>query len=190
MQEIMAALVLAVSANLDTFSVAVSYGIKKIKIPMASNVLISLLTTIGTFLSMEFGLLISEFIPSWLANAIGGIAIALIGIGFLIDYFININRNKDTIPMADSNHSGDISLKEALPLIIALTVNNLGVGISGSMAGVSTIYTTCFTFIVTALFLVTGTFAGKTVFGRLFGKYTPLISNILLILLGIYEIIF
>ena len=32
MQEIMAALVLAVSANLDTFSVAVSYGIKKIKI--------------------------------------------------------------------------------------------------------------------------------------------------------------
>ena len=188
MQEIMAAIVRAVSANLDTFSVAVSYGIKKIKIPMASNILISLLTTIGTFLSMEFGLLISEFIPSILANAIGGIAITLIGIWFLIDYFKE--RNKDTIPMADSDNSGDISLQEALPLIIALTVNNLGVGISGSMAGVSTIYTTTFTFIITVLFLVIGTFAGKTVFGRLFGKYTPLISNILLILLGIYEIFF
>ena len=92
--------------------------------------------------------------------------------------------------MADSDNSGDISLQEALPLIIALTVNNLGVGISGSMAGVSTIYTTTFTFIITVLFLVIGTFAGKTVFGRLFGKYTPLISNILLILLGIYEICF
>lgn len=188
MQEIIAALVLAVSANLDTFSVAVSYGIKKIKIPMASNILISLLTTIGTFLSMEFGLLISDFIPPYIANAIGGICIALIGTWFLIDYFRN--KNKDTIPMADSDHSGDISLKEALPLIIALTINNLGVGISGSMAGVSTIYTTAFTFIVTALFLLIGTFAGKTVFGRLFGKYTPLISNILLIFLGIYEIIF
>lgn len=188
MHVIFAALILAISANLDTFSVAVSYGVKKIKIPLGSALLISLLTTIGTFLSMEFGLIISGFIPSFLSDSIGGLLISLIGLWFLIDYFRH--NKEDNIPMADSDHSGDISLKESIPLITALTINNLGVGISGSIAGVSTFYTTIFTFIVTALFLLLGTWTGKTASAKLLGKYAEPISNIILILLGIYEIFF
>lgn len=188
MEKIIAAFILSLSANLDTFSLSVSYGIKKIRIPFFSNILISLLTTLGTFLSMEFGFFIRNLIPSWIANALGGISMMGIGIWFLIDYFRN--SCKDEIPMVDSDHSGDISLKETIPLIIALTINNIGVGISGSMSGVSILYTSIFTFIITYLCIQIGTWAGKTIVGKVFGKYTTLVSNIFLILFGLYEIFF
>lgn len=188
MEAIITAFLLALSANLDTFSLAVSYGIKKIRIPFLSNLLISFLTTLSTFLAMECGLVISSFLPLFIANSIGGISIVVIGLYFLIDYFLH--SCNDEIPMADSDHSGDISLKETIPLIIALSVNNLGVGISGSMSGVSTLFMTIFTFLITYSFIGIGTWAGKTLFGKLLGKYTTLLSNIFLILFGIYTIFF
>ena len=56
------ALLLSVSANLDTFAVCISYGMKKVKLSFIGALLISLITSLGTFLSMYLGKIITNFI--------------------------------------------------------------------------------------------------------------------------------
>ena len=46
---------LAISSNLDTLSVATSYGLKKINMTKSSVLLISIITSLGTFFSMYIG---------------------------------------------------------------------------------------------------------------------------------------
>ncbi|WP_315081296.1 sporulation membrane protein YtaF [uncultured Clostridium sp.] len=198
MQQFLSALMLSASSNLDTLTVAISYGMYKIKIPFISNLLIAIITTVGTFLSMEFGSLLENLIPSYLTDMIGGLILVLIGAWFLKDALRDIMKNKkqsnnsedvllnDNL-WADKDNSGDISIKETFSLALALTINNLGVGIAASITGVSIFYSTLFTFIITILSVSCGTWIGKSMFGKLFGKYASIISSILLIILGTYE---
>lgn len=186
MHLLLSALILSLSSNLDTFAVAISYGLQKIKIPFLSNLIIAIITSIGTFVSMELGVILIKFLPLSFTDILGGILLILIGFWFLIDFFKNLKTDKNNGFEADTDHSGDISLKETIPLSLALTINNLGVGIAASITGVSIFYTTLFTFIITLLCISIGTSLGKS----FLGKYSPLISSILLIILGLFESFF
>ncbi|MGG7076397.1 manganese efflux pump MntP family protein [Clostridium sardiniense] len=185
MQQFLSAFILSISSNLDTFAVSISYGMHKIKLPISSNLLIALITTLGTFLSMLFGKLLTNIIPNSISNFIGGIALVLIGIWFLIESIRN--KESNNFLKADSNGSRVIELKETIPLAFALTVNNLGVGISASITGISIFYSTIFTFIITSISIFAGSWLGHSFLGKLLGKYAPAASSILLIILGIYE---
>ncbi|ORX22526.1 sporulation membrane protein YtaF, partial [Thermoanaerobacterium sp. PSU-2] len=55
---VISSLLFSISANIDNFTVAIAYGIKKIRIGILSNLLIALVSGIGTFLSMFIGLFI------------------------------------------------------------------------------------------------------------------------------------
>lgn len=196
MQNFLSVLLLSVSSNLDTVTVAISYGMNKIKIPWISSLLIAIISTLGTFLSMEFGSLLVDFIPANLADLIGGLMLIIIGVWFLIDFLrknktVKLSYDQDLIIdenfMADKDNSGDISIKETIPLALALTINNLGVGIAASITGISILYSTICTFIVTLISIWCGSWIGQGVASKLLGKYAPIISSILLIILGIYE---
>jgi len=185
MQQFLSAFILSISSNLDTFTVSVSYGMHKIKLPLSSNLLIAIITSIGTFLSMLFGSFLENILPNSISNFIGGISLVLIGTWLLISSI----RNKETPNFinADSNNSRVIELKETIPLAFALTINNLGVGISASITGINIFYSTLFTFIVTSLSIILGSLLGNSFLGKLLGKYASLASSLLLIILGIYE---
>ncbi|MEG0295657.1 MAG: sporulation membrane protein YtaF [Clostridium sp.] len=196
MQNFLSVLLLSVSSNLDTVTVAISYGMNKIKIPWISSLLIAIISTLGTFLSMEFGSLLVDFIPANLADLIGGLMLIVIGVWFLIDFLrknktVKSSYDQDLIIyenfMVDKDNSGDISIKETIPLALALTINNLGVGIAASITGISILYSTICTFIVTLISIWCGSWIGQGVASKLLGKYAPIISSILLIILGIYE---
>ena len=88
---------------------------------------------------------------------------------------------------SDLDKSGDINIKEALIVAFGLTFNNLGTGIAASITGVNIQFTVIFTFILSILTIIIGEVVGNHVLGKLFGKYAPLISGILLIILGIIE---
>jgi putative Mn2+ efflux pump MntP len=68
-----------------------------------------------------------------------------------------------------------------------LTFNNLGTGVAASIAGISIEFTVIFTFILSVLTIIFGQSIGNHMFGNFFGKYAPLSSGILLIILGIIQ---
>ena len=182
------ALLLSVSANLDTFAVCISYGMKKVKLSFIGALLISLITSLGTFLSMYLGKIITNFISPKIV------------IDFLKKYrkshVEDLLRHKkvsygeilDNPIKADADNSGDIDIKECITLSIALTLNNLSVGIAASIAGISILLNTLFTFILTWINIGIGFYVGRRYASKLVGKYSDLVSGVLIIILGIYQI--
>ena len=73
---------------------------------------------------------------------------------------------------------------------LALTANNMGMGVAAGISDVSVLYATIFTFVLTILCILFGTWAGKKFLSKVFGKYSDMISGALLLILGLYEIFF
>ncbi|MDR3594689.1 manganese efflux pump [Clostridium sp.] len=198
---LLSALLFSLSSNLDNVVVGTAYGLKKIKIGIIANLIIAIITSTGTFLSMSLGVYISKFLPHYIANGFGAGVIIILGGYFVVQSIIKLISNKcskelalkditDMIEYAeksDLDNSGDINIKEAILVAFALTFNNLGTGVAASITGVSIEFTVIFTFVLSILTILLGETIGNNVLGNFLGKYAPLISGILLIILGIIE---
>lgn len=198
---ILSALLFSLSSNLDNLVIGIAYGVKNIKIRILPNFIIAIITSIGTFLSMSVGKYISRFLPNYIANLLGAIVIIILGLYFLIQSIIKLTKNtkskelslKDITDMveyaenSDLDKSGDINIKEALFVAFGLTFNNLGTGVAASITGVNIVLTVTSTFLISIFTIILGQALGNHVLGKILGKYAPLISGILLIVLGIIE---
>jgi putative sporulation protein YtaF len=202
---IFSTLLFSLAANIDNFTVGIAYGVKKIRIGISSNILIAVISGIGTFISMSIGYLISRFISSNISNVLGSFILIGIGLWFIKDFFSkktisqtnSLNSDSelgkyteilDNPSKADKDHSGSIEIKESITLALALTINNFGLGIGASITGLNIILTTTFTFIFSILTIILGCYLGNSYFSKLFGKYAALFSGIIIVILGIYEI--
>ncbi|MFZ5641628.1 MAG: sporulation membrane protein YtaF [Bacillota bacterium] len=76
-------LAFAVALSLDGFGVGVSYGIRKIKIPLASLVVISLTSSAAIGISMLSGHLVARYISPEAAEIIGAVIIISVGLWVL-----------------------------------------------------------------------------------------------------------
>jgi putative sporulation protein YtaF len=197
----LSSLLFSLSSNLDNVVVGTAYGLKKIKIGIIANLIIAIITSTGTFLSMSVGVYISELLPQYIANSFGAGTIIILGGYFVTESIIKLKYNKSSKELAlkdiddmieyaeksDLDNSGDIDIKEALLVAFALTFNNLGTGVAASVTGVSIEFTVIFTFILSLLTIKLGETIGSNALGTFLGKYGPLISGILLIMLGVIE---
>ena len=207
-------LLVSLSSNLDNVGVGVSYGIRKINIPFTSNLLIAAVTSIGTLLSVLLGQSIYLFISEEMAGYLGGGIIIAAGIWVIFQEKI-MHRDKepreekqlvaetglprfgfrqivsilDNPIIADWDFSGHIDLKEATALALGLTINNIPNGVGAGMLGCSAILMTSSVFLFSIITIWLGISGGYLGLSRL-GKSTGLISGLLLILVGLYEIFF
>ena len=200
---ILSALSFSLSSNLDNVVVGIAYGIKKVKIGIIANLIIALVTSLGTLLSMLAGVYISKFLPHSVANKLGAVVIIILGVYFIIQSIIKLVNNTKSKELAlknitdmieyaeksDLDSSGDINIKEALIVALGLTFNNLGTGVAASITGVNIQLTVISTFILSFCTIIFGRAVGNHVLGEIFGKYAPLLSGLLLILLGFIEFI-
>lgn len=209
---IFASILLAFSASLDSLIIGIAYGIKKIKIKFSINIIIALIVTLGTFLSMVLGAILSEFIPIYICNYIGAILLIIVGLFMTFDFYKeqrNLKRSKLTSAKenndiieslhyddiltnnktADADGSGNIELKEAISLALALSINNFALGLGASMSGISIPLTTLFTFLFSILILIVGLKIGNSFLSEIFGKYSDLISAIIIIAMGIFQLL-
>lgn len=198
---ILASIVFAFIANIDNFTVGIAYGIKKIKIGIYSNLVIALITGIGTFFSMSIGLIISKNIGVFSSSIIGGIILVSIGIYFIWDSLPKndiIIKDKsngknyfqllESPEKADMDKSGHIDIKEAITLALALSLNNLGLGIGAIISGLNIFIITIFTFLFSIITIYIGYILGDSYLSKILGKYATMVSGILIIILGLYEI--
>ncbi|MBE9013057.1 sporulation membrane protein YtaF [Pseudanabaenaceae cyanobacterium LEGE 13415] len=79
MTHLFSSFVLCFSSNVDNFAVAVAYGVKRLRIGWLSNVLIALVSALGTLLSLSVGAAIERYLPNPVANLIGSAMLITIG---------------------------------------------------------------------------------------------------------------
>ena len=205
---IISSIILAFSASLDSFIIGLAYGIKKININFYINLIISTIVTIGTFIAMLLGVIICKYVSSDICNLLGSILMILVGIWMIFDqYRTHKSTNKEIGPSkeiidpidyediminnhtADKDNSGDISVKEAVTLSVALSINNFALGLSASISGINIYLTSLFTFIFSFLTLILGLKIGNSVFSKILGEHSSLISGIIIIIMGIVELL-
>lgn len=202
----------ALALNLDSFGAGVAYGARKIKVPLLSLLIISLISVAAIIISMMCGHVLLAFIPPAMAKRFGGALLILIGIWVILQarqacreerpeqdsetkilkihirplgLVIQILREP---ARADLDSSGAISPREALVLGVALAVDAFGAGFAVSILG----YSTGFTALVVGLghFLLTylGILVGKMITACGFSRRLTLLPGCILIVLGLLKI--
>lgn len=191
-------LLFVVSASLDNFAVAIAYGTKNIKIGFLSNLVIALVSSLGTFLSMIFGTFILNIFSIKSANMLGSSILLFLGIYFIIDFYktkkstnIYSAATPSTVlkapEIADIDKSGSIDFKESFILAAALALNNVALGITASIAGLSIVLTTIFTFVFSLILIPLGLYLAKKLVNNFLGTNAGLFSGLLILALSIIE---
>jgi putative sporulation protein YtaF len=197
----------ALSSSSDNLIVGLSYGIKKVKINSINNLLVALISGAGTFIAMLLGNFIRSYahLPS---NLIGSILLISFGFYTMSKPYIDEYRNRKKTglnkvthssvetyeniikhpDLLDTNRSNTIDLNEAITLGFILSLNNVGLGIAASIAGLNVYLTTLFSIFFSILFIPLGYYIGRHLISDKFSPYAELISGAIIMLLGIYEL--
>lgn len=205
---LVATILFSFSACIDNIAVGLAYGIKKVRIDIMMNLLIALISALGTFIAMFGGKFLSSFISVKAANLAGSSILILIGTAGLIKYLYSESRKKrlsslknehtaksilaeeilENPEKADMDSSGNIDIKEALILGFALAINNIGLSLGAGIAGMNLYFTTIFTFFISALNIRLGYYISSKFLSDTFRGISCIISFLIIVALGIYEL--
>lgn len=212
-------LLFAFALSLDGFGVGVSYGMRKIKIPVLSLFIISL-TSAGTIsISMLGGHIISKVVSLKVAEVVGAAILITIG-GWIIyqtrwqagqsnprgEADSRNGENNELLKIqlrplglviqiireparADIDKSGVISGREAFLLGLALAMDALGAGFGAAMTGFKPYITPVIVGATKFLLVGTGDWIGQRYAARWIGEKAATISGWGLILLGVMKVI-
>lgn len=177
------ALLLVLSICIDSFVASISYGTNKIKIPFLSILLIGAIGTFALGISLAFGDIIKNYIPSYIAPFLSFTILMFLGIyrffEGLFKVFIKNNKKLDS-PLkfkifdinfilqvyadeikADFDKSKSLSLKEATYLGLGLSLDSLAVGFASSLTITNYFDVLLLAFIIGIIAIQLGIIIGK-----------------------------
>lgn len=203
---------LAFAVSLDSFSVGFTYGLRKVRIPFKSILIISCCSAGILILAMAVGHFFEKLFSSDVAESIGGLILIVLGAWVLFQFFrpekskeLTVEESSTIInfeikslglviqilrkPMsADFDQSGTITGLEAFMLGLALSLDAFGAGIGAAMLGFSPLYLAISVAVMSSLFV----FMGMKL-GVLFARYEwiqkfSFIPGVLLIIIGMLKL--
>ncbi len=182
--EVWAALLFALSCNLDTAALSLSYASRGVALPRGGALVIAGATTAVTTLSVLLGRAgggLLGVIPG-LADALGGLVLVAIGAWFLLDALRRGSGEEE-----QQGRPGD--LLSCAVLAGTLAVNNAGAGAAAGISGVSPLWAGVWNFLVTLAASALGSALGRRLPGKRLGRLALPLSGALLLLLGALELI-
>jgi putative sporulation protein YtaF len=193
---------LSIAANLDNLGVGVAYGVKRIKVPPLSNLIIATIAFLFGCISVIAGTYIGHFLSDATANAIGAILIIGVGIWVMLPpkkvsakedaithdppLFIEILHEPE---QADRDHSAVISWQESILLGVALSINVFTNGISAGLWKLDVIATAFSMAVFSYATIWIGTWLGSRYGARWLGNKANIAAGILLILIGLHQVL-
>lgn len=179
-------LLFALSANIDSFIIGLSCGIRKTKITYMQGILISLITFCCTLISLSAGRYLLTLFSFSFAEYAGKTILAVLGLYYMIKFLHHRSDKLNITLQPPSSSPQTMSWKAALLLGISLSVNNLGIGLGASISGLSPIPAAITSFVISVLFLLSGNRAGHASFFRKSEQYSDFSCGLLLILLSLF----
>lgn len=186
--QIIPSLLFGISASLDALLIGISYGIRSIRIRLWQNLLVSGITLAGTCLSVGFGEWLAPRLPYMISRYAGSMVLMLLGIWYVVKWLVKIFPHMKSAPQTVSAESiPQLSFCEVLGLGVSLSMNNIGIGLSASIAGLTLLPASMATLACSLLFLFAGNRLGRSRPLQLFGAAADPLSGILLILLALLQ---
>ena len=156
---VLEAAAIASTLSVDAFTAGFAYGSKKIRIPLSSVQIITLICSFVTGFSLFLGHILRPILPDWLAVGIAFTVLFFIGLTKLLDGIVKTVIRKYTgldkafrfsafdlkfilhlyadPEAADKDVSAHISPGEAVVLAVSLSLDSMAVGFAAALAGVN-----------------------------------------------------
>jgi putative sporulation protein YtaF len=205
---------LALAVSIDSFGVGVTYGIRKIRIPFLSILVIGICSGLIIYVMMRLGNWIALWFTPETAQLMGAILLICLGIWALFQPYslpkekrkkerkivppegwtfqlktlglmIQILRTPD---VADLDESGVISMKEAFILGGALSLDALGAGLGAAFLTLPADLVALAIALMSILFLRLGMWMGFRLFRRRESAWISTLPGILLIFIGLLRL--
>lgn len=210
MNDLLALLLLAFAVSLDSFTVGLTYGMRKVTIPNRSFIIILICTFLILMLAMGIGTIIELFISYEAAERLGGMILIGIGIWVIYQTFTSQKYDTDTAkqykiikfeikniliiikilkkPMeADFDKSGHISSIEALFLGLALSLDAFGAGIGAALIDLPPILFPIVVTVSSMCFVLVGINVGKIIKTTSWMKSLTFLPGLALIVIGLFK---
>ena len=200
-------IVFSVALSLDGFGVGLAYGLRKIRIPLPSFLVICLSSATAVAFSMLLGRFIASCVSGEAAELIGAFSLIAVGTWILLQNFVrNIMPASVVYQMsvpglgimikilkepeeADLDQSGEISIKEAFFLGMALAMDALGAGFGAAMSGFSPLLTILFVALAKLILVAGGLFLGNQYSLEKVKGEASLVPGGIIIFLGLKKLI-
>lgn len=196
---------IALANNIDNISVRIAYSIRGIKISLWKNLWISIITFFISSISAFSGSILLNILSKQTCSIISLLLLVSIGLWIILEpYFkkennsepltdrnenVNIIKILDEPERADIDKSNDIDFKEATLLGIALSINNIGGGLSAGVMGLNVIFIGLFSAVISFFAIWSGNYITGLFRKWSFEEKANILAGILLIALGIKQII-
>ncbi|HNX93400.1 MAG TPA: sporulation membrane protein YtaF [Syntrophomonas sp.] len=208
--EFLAIILFSLAVSGDGLMVGVAYGIRNIKIPVISLLVIALSSALAVSVSMVLGKALSLFISPHQATTVGSVMILMIGMYFMLqagrqkimnlqqseqDPLLTLNVNSLGIIIqilkkpvtADFDSSGEISLREAFFLGLALAMDALGAGVGLALAGMNIFFTAISVGMVKFILVNTGIRVGQRIQNERWQSLAPFLTGLIFITVAMIE---
>lgn len=197
-------LLIALANNFDNIGVRIAYSIRGIKIATLINVWISVITFIISYFAAFSGSAISGVVSKRLSSFIAMLLLAAIGLWMILEPRIKERRNRAAKQdeqddksicgvlvrpeNADMDNSRHIDFKEATILGIALSINNVGGGVSAGIIGLNPFWVGLLSAVLSFVALWAGNYVAEFFTRWHIADKATVIAGILLIVIGIEQI--
>lgn len=203
---------LAIAVSLDSLGVGITYGMRRIRLPLRSVCLIAACSGSLFCVALQLGNQLKQLFSPSLVQEVGIVIFILLG-GWTIFQSMNLSSEKEALPAnspkpkvwkfeiptiglviqilktplaADVDRSGSISGWEAVLLGTALSLDAFGAGLGAAMFHLPALPLSLFVALTSISFLVVGTWIGFRYTRQQFWmRYLSWIPGVILILIGI-----
>ncbi|MEG6584521.1 sporulation membrane protein YtaF [Dendrosporobacter sp. 1207_IL3150] len=206
------AIFLGFAVSLDGFIAGIAYGLKNIKIPLTSLLIVGIVTIFCTATAMFCADFLIQYINPNLALFCGSLLLIAIGTISLFQEYLTknvksfeadgeITARKLTISVgrlvinimakpetADVDHSNRISSIEAIFLGLALGIDNMVATFAASLMGFLPIYTPLLMGLIQILVVSAGIYASSRIMSERLKRRFPYLPGTLLILIGLLRL--
>jgi len=199
-------ILLAIATSLDSLGVGIAYGLSGTRVRLSAHVCISTVMMAITWTAVACGNQISRYLADWVTHALSAAFFVGVGIWILAPLARKGWRNRrsataavshqpptladvlDNPELADLDASRDIDVREALFLGVALSLNNIGGGVSAGMIHISPFGMASWSVFFNVLCLTGGHLLGRKLSGTRLSSYAQILSGLLMVAVGLYEL--
>lgn len=203
-------ILLCCAVSFDGLAAGFAYGMRNLKLPFLSLIIISIASALVMAAGMMLGWAVSHYVTSYFSGLLGGVI--LIGLGtWVVRQGVEDRKNgKNEVNLhkkkrdgfftflkklilrpedADLDHSGSISSYEAFFLGLALAGDAFGAGVGIGLAGFNVWVTSILVGVSKFCLIILGLFGGQLSQGRIPLFPAQVMAGGILILLGIFNIL-
>ena len=196
---------ISLSNNFDNIGVRIAYSLRGITISNPMNLWIAVITFFITAFATYSGTLISKLFTKQISSIIAMLILTAIGLWMIIDYYrkrsdnviqesgeendkglLHVLANPEN---ADIDMSKHIDFKEATLLGIALSINNVGGGISAGMIGLNSFWVGFLSAVLSFIALWAGNYVSEIFIKWNISNKAAVVAGLLLIAIGIEQLI-